>query len=918
MKTKVLFNCLLLLPLIFYKTPAIAQNIPDFLVNEQTGIDGSEQSTPYIDGDGNGNYVITWKDNRNGSNFDIYAQIVLSDSSALGSNFKVNDDNSYAFQYRPAVAVNQNLNFVITWDDRKNDNQWDIYAQRFSNDGTALGSNFKVNDDPGDEDQVLASASIDSSGNFVIVWADKRNGEWDIYGQRYANDGNALGTNFRINDDTGNVMHYWPTSYEDKFGNFIVCWVDKRNSDNQDIYAQRFSSDGTALGNNFKVNTDIGESVTILPDIAIDGNQNFIIAWEDRRNGYFDIYAQRFLNDGSPLGDNFKINDDTPNASQGNPSVSSDSEGNFVVCWEDNRIEFYDVYARRFSNDGTPLGDDFKVNTDTTISYQNNSGISSDKNGNFIITWEDHRNGFKGDVFAQSYTPDGSLVGENSRVNDDEGSENQESPSMAVDSSGNFILAWVDYRTENSGIYAQRFSGDGTEQGDNFRVDDDTLYNYALMPTVAAFVDGCFIITWADFRTGGCYEIYAQRFSGDGTPIGNNFRVSYLSAAMNYYPVVACKPNGEFIICWSDADEGSLDNGLFRKLYKKEDVWKNDIIENRYSEPDIWAQMFSVDGLPVGENFRVNNNSDDTYQESPDIAVDSEGDFVIVWEDNRNGMWEIWLQRFLSDGTPVGSNFKIEESTFSDWQFGASVAADASGNFTVAWQDYRNENADIFCRRFSNEGIPLGLSLQVNDDTGISYQTRPSVAAKVNGDFIISWADMRNGDYDVFAQQFLSNGEPLCNNFRIPDANEFEQSFPSVALSDNRIFTAWQDNYTGQTGYDIWANVLDWENITGFENNIQSESSSVPLLYQNYPNPFSTLTTIKFDLSKPANIKIEIFDHFGQKIETLLDEHLPAGLHEVEVSAGNLPVGVYLYRMVADANQGEERFQMVEMMMVLR
>nr|NQU89854.1 hypothetical protein [Bacteroidota bacterium] len=148
MKNKLLIIYILTLPLLLNYIPAIAQNIPDFLVNEHTSIDGTEQEEPSINGDGNGNYVITWMDGRIEWNFDIYAQIYLSDGTTLGNNFKVNDDEGgTGSQYVPDIAVDPNLNFVITWIDKRNGWEWDIYAQRFSNDGTALGNNFKVNDD---------------------------------------------------------------------------------------------------------------------------------------------------------------------------------------------------------------------------------------------------------------------------------------------------------------------------------------------------------------------------------------------------------------------------------------------------------------------------------------------------------------------------------------------------------------------------------------------------------------------------------------------------------------------------------------------------------------------------------------------------------------------------------------------------
>jgi N-acetylneuraminic acid mutarotase len=70
-------------------------------------------------------------------------------------------------------------------------------------------------------------------------------------------------------------------------------------------------------------------------------------------------------------------------------------------------------------------------------------------------------------------------------------------------------------------------------------------------------------------------------------------------------------------------------------------------------------------------------------------------------------------------------------------------------------------------------------------------------------------------------------------------------------------------------------------------------------LHQNYPNPFNPSTNIKFTLPKSEKVKIEIFNLLGEKIEALLNEQMPAGSHEVEFKAINLPSGVYLYRIKA-------------------
>jgi hypothetical protein len=70
-------------------------------------------------------------------------------------------------------------------------------------------------------------------------------------------------------------------------------------------------------------------------------------------------------------------------------------------------------------------------------------------------------------------------------------------------------------------------------------------------------------------------------------------------------------------------------------------------------------------------------------------------------------------------------------------------------------------------------------------------------------------------------------------------------------------------------------------------------------LAQNYPNPFNPDTKIKFFLPTSENVKIEIYNAIGQKIETLIDKRMNAGHHEVEFHAQNLSSGLYLYKIEA-------------------
>jgi M6 family metalloprotease-like protein len=71
------------------------------------------------------------------------------------------------------------------------------------------------------------------------------------------------------------------------------------------------------------------------------------------------------------------------------------------------------------------------------------------------------------------------------------------------------------------------------------------------------------------------------------------------------------------------------------------------------------------------------------------------------------------------------------------------------------------------------------------------------------------------------------------------------------------------------------------------------------VLYSNYPNPFNPTTWISFSLPRESRVKLEIYNVLGEKVETLLNEDLPAGYRKVEWDAGSLPSGIYFYRLTA-------------------
>jgi len=182
----------------------------------------------------------------------------------------------------------------------------------------------------------------------------------------------------------------------------------------------------------------------------------------------------------------------------------------------------------------------------------------------------------------------------------------------------------------------------------------------------------------------------------------------------------------------------------------------------------------------------------------------------------------------------------------------------------------------------------------------------------MSGNFIITWSDRRNGNFDVYAQRYSNDGMTFGSNYRISNTGEMEQYGSVVVLGNTRIYATWEDNWGGQTGFNIWANVLDWENSVGIKNNLPFEISSKPCLYQNYPNPFCFSTKIFYSLNKPNFVSLNIYKMLGRKIKSLVNEFQNANTYSVNIDGSELPGGIYFYKLKV----GDEYFEVKKMMLM--
>jgi len=69
---------------------------------------------------------------------------------------------------------------------------------------------------------------------------------------------------------------------------------------------------------------------------------------------------------------------------------------------------------------------------------------------------------------------------------------------------------------------------------------------------------------------------------------------------------------------------------------------------------------------------------------------------------------------------------------------------------------------------------------------------------------------------------------------------------------------------------------------------------------QNHPNPFNPITKIEYGLPEASYVQISIFDILGRQVAILIDNHQAPGYHKIIWNAGDLPSGIYFYRIQAE------------------
>ncbi len=311
--------------------------------------------------------------------------------------------------------------------------------------------------------QTNPDVALAADGRFVVVWESPDGDETGIYAQRFDQTGSPVGTEFRVNDEaTGNQI--LPAVAMEDNGDFAVAWKD---SDQNSVEVRRFAADGTPLGtvDDLSGAVTTGDAVIAAPfsaawsrpSIAMDADGDLVVAVSNA-NSSVGAVAYHRRPDGTidpNANDSYPLNG-AVYQSRGSggtyepPTVAMDADGDYVVVVRAGSL---------LSSERQPVGA-FSTNVTTLPSDGDGEvGVAMDADGDYVVAQQDV--GGSGVSFRRYNSSDQAQGGQ---VSVNSNTFTQYRPATAMDSDGDFSIVSVD-NSSPSDVQVDRFLATGTQDG---------------------------------------------------------------------------------------------------------------------------------------------------------------------------------------------------------------------------------------------------------------------------------------------------------------------------------------------------------------------------------------------------------------------------------------------------------------------
>ena len=429
---------------------------------------------------------------------------------------------------------------------------------------------------------------------------------------------------------------------------------------------------------------DTQKNVRILPDDM----GGAYIAWSDKRNGTWKIYMQHIDHNGLPLWQQNGIQISQDTSVQSFFDLTEDGSDGIYIAWVNSYPSGNAIFAQRITGNGNLMWSNKGVQL-CSLSYNHDPDIITLDNSSALVTWKHESSDTNSTgIYCQKININGNIEWGSSGEKI-YGSHLVFKPLIAKSNENNSIIVWEDWRNNNNCIYAQKIDSGGNILWNNDGVQITTPSTSIRSDhKIIANEKGGVYVVWENGYPGFTFDIYAQNIDSNGNRLwtSQGLRIS-TSGNLNIDASLIRDESGGIFVGWN------------------------------YETPSLYysvkLQRISSTGKKLwnGGNGVILNGQDSIYCYLYDgIVSDGNGGLVASSFDTRNQDFNIFGYKIDSTGTNVWGIAGVPISIQSDRQQFPKIIRTANGFITV-WEDRRNGNYDIYCQKVNSDG---SLTVSIN------------------------------------------------------------------------------------------------------------------------------------------------------------------------------------------------------------
>ncbi len=471
--------------------------------------------------------------------------------------------------------------------------------------------------------------------------------------------------------------------------------------------------------------------------VAMSPDGKSVICWQHKNGAIWDIKAQRYDSSGNAQGGEISVALVTNN--QEKPAIAMDSSGNFVVVWEESTGASRDVFFQRFDANGNPAAG--QVNATPWGFDQTVPSVGMDSSGNFTIAFQHDLGGTNDNITCVKYRQDGVYLGTDSVAT---GANDERIPSIAMNQSGDFAVSWQEYVATNWDVLVRKYYNSG---GSTAAIPVRANSNDQGESVVAIDDSGRFIVCWQEYL-GSNHDVYAQKYASNGSLLDSKIEVADGSSDQKY-PAVAMNVSGSFVVCYQEYIAWAAN-------------WS--ILFRRYNSSATSLEWIGAASSAIGNN-----------QEYSAVAVNDNGGSVIAWE---------------VDGNQDGSGKGIYKRRFSNISTTWYFAEGYTGEDFEEWLVLQNPNpvpTTATITYYFRGGTPVAKTVTIPADS------RETIS--INSDV----GDNREVSVKVDSDQPIIAERPMYFNYQ----NKWQGGHNTIGATSPVNQWYFAEGYTGE-GFEEW------------------------------------------------------------------------------------------------------------------